>query len=185
MKTYISMLRGINVSGSNKIRMTDLKLLYEELGFNDVITYIQSGNLIFKSSLKTTDLILTNKIEHAIIDKFKLNVPVIIRSINELKNIISSNPFFKENDINIEKLHVTFLAQKSQEEIAEKIKVSDYLPDKFILIEKEIYLYCPNGYGNTKLTNTFFENKLKVKATTRNWRTTNKLLELANDRVTS
>lgn len=185
MKIYISMLRGINVSGSNKVRMTDLKLLYEELGFNEVITYIQSGNVIFKSSLKTTDLILTNKIEHAITDKFKLNVPVIIRSINELKNIISSNPFLKENDINIEKLHVTFLAQKPQGETVEKIKVSDYLPDKFNLIEKEIYLYCPNGYGNTKLTNTFFENKLKVKATTRNWRTTNKLLELANDWVTS
>ncbi len=178
MKTYISILRGINVSGSNKIKMNDLKLLYEELEFSNVVTYIQSGNVIFKSSKNLSDTNLSNKIEHAILNKFKLNVPVIIRSIDELENVIMANPFIKQNDIITEKLHVTFLSEKPRQPELEKIKSLDYSPDKFVIKEKEIYIYCPNGYGNTRLTNNFFENKLKVKATTRNWRTANKLLEL-------
>ncbi len=146
MKIYISMLRGINVSGQKKIQMIDLKALYEALKFKDVTTYIQSGNIIFKANEKIFDENLAIKIEEAIYKKYNFN---------------------------------TFLAENPPQANVESIKHIDYSPDKFIITGKEIYLYCPNGYGITKLSNNFFENKLKVKATTRNWKTVNKFVELA------
>ncbi len=179
METYISILRGINVGGKNKIKMPDLKEMYEELKFKDIVTYIQSGNIIFNSNQNVSNQNLAKKIEKGISEKFKLAVPVIIRTINEMESILKINPFLKMPGIDIEKLHVTFL-----EEIPEQLKLKevakyDYSPDKFIIINKEVYVYCPDGYGMTKLSNNFFENKLKTGATTRNWRTVNKLVELA------
>ncbi|HXL56115.1 MAG TPA: DUF1697 domain-containing protein, partial [Chitinophagaceae bacterium] len=98
MKIYISMLRGINVSGQKKIQMIDLKALYEALKFKDVTTYIQSGNIIFKANEKIFDENLAIKIEEAIYKKYNFNVPVIIRSVEEMENIISVNPFLKERE---------------------------------------------------------------------------------------
>ncbi len=112
MQTYISILRGINVSGQKKILMADLKLLFEKLKCENVTTYIQSGNVVFKSSTELTDLELSKKIETEIFKKYKFEVPVITRTKKELENVISSNPFLKEKNINIEKLHVTFLSEK-------------------------------------------------------------------------
>jgi uncharacterized protein (DUF1697 family) len=178
METFISILRGINVSGQKKIQMTDLKALYEGLKLKEVTTYIQSGNVIFKSK-GASDQKLTKRIEEAIYERFGFNVPVIIRTVDEMKHVISVNPFLKQSNIDIEKLHVTFLAEIPTQTNVGSIKNVDYSPDKFIIIDKEVYLYCPNGYGITKLSNNFFENKLKIKATTRNWKTVNKLFELA------
>src|SRR5215211_7651545 len=134
MKTYISMLRGINVSGQKKIQMTDLKVLYESLKFKDVTTYIQSGNIIFKTSEKISDENLALKIERAIYKKYNFNVPVIIRSVEEMESTISTNPFLREQGINIEKLHVTFLAENPQKTNVESIKHVDYSPNKFIIL---------------------------------------------------
>jgi uncharacterized protein (DUF1697 family) len=96
-----------------------------------------------------------------------------------MEHAISVNPFLKQSKIDIEKLHITFLAEIPEQENVESIRNINYSPDKFIIIDKEVYLYCPNGYGITKLSNNFFEQKLKIKATTRNWRTVNKLFEMA------
>ena len=178
METYISILRGINVSGQKKIQMTDRKKLYEDLKFKNVTTYIQSGNVIFKAT-KQKDEAIAKKIEDAISAKYNFHVPVIIRRVEEIKNTLAVNPLLKESNIDIEKLHVTFLEEVPDKTKVEAIKNVEYSPDKFIILSKEIFLYCPNGYGNTKLTNNFFENKLKVRATTRNWKTVNKLLEIA------
>jgi len=178
METFISILRGINVSGQKKIQMTDLKALYEALKFKDVTTYIQSGNVIFKSK-SASDQKLAKKIEDAIYERYSFAVPVIIRTVEEMEHSISVNPFLKQSKTDIEKLHITFLAKVPPQGNLESIRDIDYSPDKFIIIEKEVYLYCPNGYGITKLSNNFFEQKLKVKATTRNWKTVNKLVELA------
>ena len=174
MPTYISILRGINVSGQKKILMSDLKALYESLGFKNVVTYIQSGNVIFQFK-KETDAKLSQMIEAAISKKYQFDVPVIIRSLEEVEKIIAWNPFLNKKNTVIERLHVTFLA-----EIPSKEKFS-FPPDEFIIAGKEVFLHTPNGYGNTKLSNNFFENKLKVKATTRNWKTVNKLEELAKN----
>ena len=171
MATYISILRGINVSGQKKIRMEDLKGLYEGLDFSEVTTYIQSGNVIFKTGLNLSISGLSEKIEKAIEEKYHFHVPVIIRTADEIRKILSSNPFLDEDGLDREKLHVTFLEEKPQPTDVGAIQKFDFSPDRFWIIGKEVYLYCPGGYGNTKLSNTFFEKKLHVKATTRNWKT--------------
>ena len=126
-----------------------------------------------------TDLDLALQIEQAITAQYKFDVPVIIRSVQALKNAISNNPFLNKSNVDVEKLHVTFLAEIPSPSALEAISKFNYPPDEFIIVGKDIYLHCPINYGETKLSNSFFENKLKVKATTRNWKTTNKLLELA------
>lgn len=180
MQTFISILRGINVSGQKKILMDDLKSLYDHLQFKDVKTYIQSGNVIFKSDEKLSDAELAKKIEDEIFKKYKFQVPVIIRSEDEMEKIISANPFLKEKNIDPKKLHVTFLSKIPGKENIEQLEGMDFLPDRFKVSAKEIYLYVPNGYGETKISNTFFEKKLKVNATTRNWNTVNKLSEMTS-----
>jgi uncharacterized protein (DUF1697 family) len=178
MTVYISILRGINVSGHKKVPMAELKVLYEELNFKNIRSYIQSGNVVFESK-ESENRVLAKKIEKKIAEKFKFDVPVIIRSEKEFNKAVVQNPFLKEKNIDPEKLHITFLEEMPQQELSDKISMLDFKNDRFIILGTEIYLYCPDGYGNTKLTNTFFENKLKVTATTRNWRTANMLLDMA------
>ncbi len=179
VETYISILRGINVSGHKKIEMAGLKALYEELHFKDVTTYIQSGNVIFKTAKKVSNSSLSKTIEQAVFQKYNFQVPVITRTLQEMEQIISVNPFLTESDIDTEKLHVTFLSETPDTIKLENINNFNYPPDRFVITGKEVFLYCPVNYGETKLSNNFFESKLKVTATTRNWKTVNKLVELA------
>lgn len=185
MQKYISILRGINVGGKRKILMADLKALYEALGFKNPVTYIQSGNVIFETKAKAKNLsaeqagnALTEKIKKAISEKYGFDVPVIIRSVPEIQEIIKQNPFAKP-DVDIKSLHLTFLGENPSEENLEKIKTYDYSPDQFEIIGNNAFVFCSTGYSKSKLTNQFFEKKLKVSATTRNWKTVNKLLTLA------
>jgi uncharacterized protein (DUF1697 family) len=175
MATYLSILRGINVSGQKMIKMADLKALYETLGFKNITTYIQSGNVVFESKTKKN---LAALIEQKIKNTFGFDVPVIVLTQREMQAIVEQNPFLKEKNIELDRLYVTFLAETPLAENLTKIATYDYSPEVFVIKEKAAYLYCPKGYGNTKLSNSFFENKLKVKATTRNWNTTNKLFEI-------
>lgn len=174
MTTYISLLRGINVSGQKKIKMADLKKLYESLGFADVQTYIQSGNVVFKYT-KTDTKQLARKITDSIRKTYSFEVPVEIRTKDDLDKIIANNPFNAENH---NKLHVMFLAEKPQNPpIAEIEKMKDK-SEEFFIAGREIYLSTPNGYGKSKISNTFFEKKLGVSATTRNWKTVNALFDM-------
>ena len=180
MTTYISMLRGINVGRNKRVKMEDLKLLYKSLDLKDVKTYIQSGNIIFKSRNSDSND-LSNKIKIKIMEVFGFDVPVIIRTEKEYKKVIEDNPF-KEEDT--KQLYVTFLSETPSKNLIEDIDVdlrykTQYNLDKCVINRKEIYLYLPDGYGNTKLNNTFFEKKLKVSSTTRNWKTVNKLFDIA------
>jgi uncharacterized protein (DUF1697 family) len=178
METYIAILRGINVSGHKMINMKELKALLESSGFADVTTYIQSGNLIFQHK-KTDEQQLVKQIEKAISGKYGFEVPVVVRTAAEWKKAADSNPFLKGKDIDAEKLHITFLSVAPSKENLDKANTYNYEPDRFIVKGREVYIYAPDGYGNTKLNNTFFENKLKVTATTRNLKTVNKLSELS------
>ncbi len=177
METYIAILRGINVSGHKSVKMADLKKSLEELDFKNIRTYIQSGNVIFETK-KTKEEELEKKLEKKIEQAFRFEVPVIVRNHTELKKTVENNPFLDKRKEDVTKLHVTFLSQKPDSSLIASLSKNNYAPDEFIVAEKEIFLFCPNGYGNTKLSNTFFENKLKIKATTRNWKTINKLEEL-------
>jgi uncharacterized protein (DUF1697 family) len=178
MTTYISMLRGINVGGHKKIKMDTLKQLYAELGYTHVQTYIQSGNVIFQTQDADT-LNLVKNIAKQILEVTGLEVPVLVLELDEMKRIVENNPFNLDSTKNTASFHVTFLSETPDTISFEKIKSTDFGADHFELLNKAIYVYCPNGYGTTKLTNTFFENKLKVTATSRNWKTVNELVRLA------
>lgn len=158
--------------------MDALKKMYENLNFENMQTYVQSGNVTFLSKEndpKKLEKIISSKI----MAEFGFEVPVIVLNAKTLEAIIEGNPFAKDKLKDILFLHVTFLAnnplQFNKGSIIEKKQ-----PDEEIeFTSNAIYLYCPNGYGKTKLNNNFLETKLKVKATTRNWQTTNELLKLA------
>jgi len=159
--------------------MEDLKKVYEGIGFREIITYVQSGNVIFKTTRNHSYAVLSDTIEQAIKEKYSFHVPVIIRTVDEMRLTLSSNPFLNEDGIDREKLHVTFLEEEPSSADISVINKYDFPPDRFRIIGKEVYLYCPEGYGNTKLSNDFFEKKLHGKATTRNWKTVLKLEELS------
>jgi uncharacterized protein (DUF1697 family) len=174
MISYISILRGINVGGQRKILMADLKTLYENLGFKEVVTYIQSGNVVFKTETLMDGMDLKQKIEKVIAENYPFTVFVLVRTQTEWHNVLISNPFLKDNALGLEKLYVTFLDELPDNSLWDKIKNLDFAPEQFIILGKEVYLYT-SDYGKTKLSNSFFEKKLKVKATTRNWKTVQQL----------
>ena len=173
------MLRGINVSGQKNIRMDDLRLLYESLGFEDVTSYIQSGNVLFECSEKKAAEIKI-LIEKSIEEKYGFSVHVEIRTNKELKNILNNNPF---DPVQIEKdekrFLVTFLSESPDEHSVRDIQQFVLPGEKLIVSNLVVYLHCPDGYGKSKLSNNYIERKFRVSATTRNWRTANKLYELS------
>lgn len=179
MQTYISLLRGINVSGQKMIKMTELKTAYEELKFKNVRTYIQSGNVIFEASEESLEK-LSAKIVKKIKEKFGFDVPVIVIAREELEAFISANPFLKKVE-DISRLYITILAAIPAEAALKTLSGFSFIPDEFVVLGRGIYLNVQNGYGNSKLNNNFFENKLKVSATTRNWKTMLELKRMANE----
>ncbi|MFN8414730.1 MAG: DUF1697 domain-containing protein [Cytophagaceae bacterium] len=180
MATYISILRGINVSGKNIIKMETLRNMYESLGFKNCVTYIQSGNVVFESK-KTTPEKLVSAISSAIEKEFGFEVPVLVLTVETLQEIINQNPFVKDKKKDVKFFHVTFLAELSGVKEYDSILDKGQAGEEIAITSKAVYLYCPKGYGNTKWTNTFLESKLKVKATTRNWKTTLELLKMAGE----
>jgi len=172
------MLRGINMTGHNTIKMTGLAYLFRQFGYIDAETYIQSGNIVFTChNGNITDV--SSEIRKAILSEFNLNIAVITRTSDEMKKIISANPFLEEPGFDPSKIAVLFLELKPSDEQVLKVAGIDYPPDKFHINGSEIYVYCPNGFGKTKLYTNFFEAKMKVTGTARNWRTVNKLFEMA------
>ncbi|MDO9614475.1 MAG: DUF1697 domain-containing protein, partial [Bacteroidota bacterium] len=147
-------------------------------GFSKVETYIQSGNVIFESEQNVPNIDLEEKIQQAITETFGFDVPVIVRSADEWAKSIVNNPFWKEKDADIDRLHLTCLKEVPSPELLEKIKMFQFLPDRYEIIGKDVFIFCAAGYGTSKLTNPFFESKLKVPATTRNWKTVIKLHEM-------
>ena len=180
MKKYIALLRGINVSGQKKIKMADLKNLFEQLGFTNVITYIQSGNVIFSSKMSNKEEIVS-KIQQAIEKQFSFIVPTIIITDKELENTIDSFPY-SDVDIleNQTTLLISFLDRDLKKASLEEIEQYKAYSERIEINNSILYLYCPNGYGKSKLTNTFLEKKLDVVATTRNIKTVLKLKELCS-----
>ena len=181
METYIAILRGINVSGQKKIKMADLKVHLEELNFKNVRTYIQSGNVIFEHEATNPEG-LENEIEKKISEKYGFQLPTIIKIPSELEYVLNNNPFLNDPNKAANRLYVTFLSAIPSSINIGKLKNTDHSPEEYILDGKNIYFFSPNGYGKAKMNNNFFENKLKVTATTRNWKTVNKLLEISNER---
>jgi uncharacterized protein (DUF1697 family) len=178
MDTYVAILRGINVGGKRMIKMDALKQLFTSLGFQNVETYIQSGNVFFQCK-KTSEEKLAATIAKEIENIFSFDVTTIVKNVDELQDIITNNPFTKDKKKLVEHFHVTFLATTPTKVNVDSIAKLTFGDDAFAIIDKTVYLYCPNSYRNSKLTNSFFETKLKVIATTRNWKTCNELVSIA------
>lgn len=145
MKTYIVLLRGINVSGKNKLPMTDLRDLLNNLGFQNVQTYIQSGNIILDSDKSKSEV--CEEIKEAIKKKFEYDVPVIARTISEWEKTTENYPFSKENE---KIVAFTFLDKPTEEDT---IEVKNSGEDNYKIVDDVVYLICPSGFGKTKLTN--------------------------------
>jgi uncharacterized protein (DUF1697 family) len=182
MTAYVSILRGINVGGRNIIHMDALQKMYENLGFHSVTAYLQSGNVIFvDADIEVAQL--EQKISSRIKRDFGLDVPVIVMTIDVLKQVVDNNPFFKDPDKDQRFLHVTFLSATPNYYDSKTIEDKRQRGEEISFTDSAAYLYCPHGYGKTRLTNNFLEAKLKVVATTRNWKTANELLKIANQSV--
>jgi len=151
--------------------MAELRDMLNELGFQNVQTYIQSGNIILDS--EETKEIVCQKIKEAIAAKFGYDVPVLARTPNEWKSTLENYPFSQENE---KIVAFTFLDTVTKETTIEVKGIND---DRYKIVDDVVYLHCPSGFGKTKLTNSVIEKKLKATATTRNLKTTKKLLELA------
>ncbi len=171
---YITILRGINVSGQKKINMAELRQLLSNLGFQELNTYIQSGNIVFKADQNANELAVT--IRECILNHFGFEVPTLVLPADEMDMVIQENPF-QDKDLN--KLHVTFLSSQPNGQLIESLPPSPNPNESYLVKGKVIYVYCPDGYGRTKINNMFFERKLKTTATTRNWKTCWKLWEMA------
>jgi uncharacterized protein (DUF1697 family) len=180
MIMYISILRGINVSGQKCIKMDALRKMYENLGFKDIRTYAQSGNVIFQSREYRIDE-LEQIIRAQIKKDFGFDVPVILLPSDRLEKIVENNPFARDLNKDIAFMHVTFLSAKPKEFKRETIEAKKTVKEEIIFSDEAIYLYCPGGYGKTKLSNNFLETVLKVEATTRNWKSTTELLKVSKE----
>lgn len=169
------------MTGHNSIKMADLSSLYNRLGFRENKTYIQSGNVIFKAEGNVSEKEIAGKIEKEIYDKYGYTVPAMIRNMDELKNLFKTNPYLAEPDFDPSKMAVIFLHEAVTDAQIEKMRNVNYPPDKYQLADGEIFIYCPNGFGRTKLYTNFFEDKMKVTGTARNWKTITAILGLAEE----
>ncbi len=172
------MLRGINVGGHHPVKMERLRESFAALGFTQVQTYIQSGNVIFMAANKSPDD-LCKKIETRLAKDFRFPIPVTCRTVEQLRKAIQSNPLVKKPMCDPSKLHVTFLSQAPSKAALKQLKTWNTEPDIFACAGTEVYLHCPNGYHATKLSNNALEKALSAGATTRNWKTVNSLYEMA------
>jgi uncharacterized protein (DUF1697 family) len=174
--THVALLRGINVGGKNMLPMTDLVQMFVAAGCADVRNYIQSGNIIFRATPAKADK-LPGLIPKRIADAFGYKVPVIIRTAEQMGDVLRNNPFLKAGAAET-LLHVMFLADLPEAPRIAALDPHRSPPDEFFVREREIYLQLPNGAAETKLTNAWFDSKLATISTGRNWRTVQKLNEL-------
>jgi uncharacterized protein (DUF1697 family) len=184
MAVVISMLRGVNVGGHNKIKMDALRALYESLGLRDPQTYIQSGNVVFRTEER--DLVrLGKRIEDAIERKFAFRADVVLRTTSELRDAIRRNPFATRRGVDPSKLLVTFLAGDPDPEARSKVLRIKAEPEELRIDGLELYIYFPNGMARPKLSWTAIAKTLKTSGTGRNWNTVRELLEIAEKMETS
>jgi uncharacterized protein (DUF1697 family) len=177
MPIYVAMLRGINVGGHKKIKMEQLRASLDAMGLQQVKTYIQSGNVVFKTAKISSDSI-RRKIEKAILEDFGHSVSVITRTAETLKSVIEKNPFLKQRGIDHDKLHLMFLSETPAASAIKQLEALVAAPDQLHCHGEEVYFYLPNGVADSILMKKPLERLLNAKITTRNWRTVNALHQM-------
>ena len=174
MKTYVVLLRGVNVSGKNLIKMALLKQVVTAAGFTDVTTYIQSGNIVLKS--RNTASQIEKDLALLISTHFNCEVAVFCLDVSDLETALKNNPF--PTDAPPNKVFITFLKETPSPDLIQQLQTIDFKGEVFKVRDKVLYFYLPEGMEASKMSNNFFERKLKVIATGRNLNTIKKLMEL-------
>jgi uncharacterized protein (DUF1697 family) len=174
---HLALLRGINVSGHNMIKMTTLKKMLHDIDFQNIETYIQSGNVFVETEEENQNSIGFT-IKQKIFKELGFDVPAIVISKLDLEKCLTNNPVFKEKDVDVKKLYVAFISKELNNNALNDLKISQFKPDEAFIDGNRIYMKLETGAANTKLTQKYIEKKLNVIATSRNWNTVNKLLEL-------
>ncbi len=180
MTVAVAMLRGINLGGHRKIKMEALRGWCEALGLRDVQTHVQSGNVVFRTSKRDPGA-LRKQMEDAIEREVGFRADVVLRTTAELKGVIARNPFAGRADVAPAKLAVTFLASDPGDEGRERVRTIPAAPEELVIEGRELYIYFPNGMARPKLSMPLLERTLRIPATSRNWNTVTKLLELAEE----
>ncbi|MGO8795957.1 MAG: DUF1697 domain-containing protein [Candidatus Sulfotelmatobacter sp.] len=180
MPVYTSMLRGINVGPHKRMKMDRLRASFEALGLEHVQTYIQSGNVVFRTGEISTSR-LSKQIEERLLADFNFSVPVVTRTAKEMSDAVDNNPFLKEKGIDLEKLHVMFLSDSPPPAALKQFTELITLPDRLYRICKELFFYLPNGVSGSILMKQPVERLLQVVPTMRNWRTVNQLAQMCKD----
>ncbi|HWA81897.1 MAG TPA: DUF1697 domain-containing protein [Fimbriimonadaceae bacterium] len=173
---YVALLRGINVGGKNILPMKDLAAMFVEVGCADVRTYIQSGNVVFRAESETAERAAVI-VPAFILERFQIRAPVIVRDQTEIEAVIVGNPYLNEG-VPPEEIGILFLGSVPASEQIEKLDPARSAPDRFEVVGRDVYMHLVTGFAKTKLTNDYFESRLKTPGTARNWRTVLKLREM-------
>lgn len=181
MVTHLALLRGINVSGHNMMKMEALKSMLEKAGFQNVETYIQSGN-VFVDSEEENAASVGFKIKQEIFKEFGHDVPAVVISQEDLNSSLKNNPFLKEKDVDTKKLYVAFLSNTLRSESITDLKISQFKPDEAIIDGNKIFIKYAVGAGKTRLDQKYIEKKLNLTATIRNWNTVTQLSKMFEER---
>ncbi|WP_276169127.1 DUF1697 domain-containing protein [Zobellia alginiliquefaciens] len=179
MTTYIALLRGINVSGKKKVPMAELRNMLTNMGFLNVKTYIQSGNVVFESQEESTAKLATSITKNIQIT-FGFEVPVLVKTRANLEKIFNDNPYTNAEAIAQKQVYFVLLKNPPELEFVEAFSSEEYVNEEFKITNSCVYLFCKTGYGKAKLNNNLVERKLKVESTTRNHATMVKLLEISS-----
>lgn len=176
---YVALIRGINVGGHRKLPMSDLRGIFADRGYTNVVTYIQSGNVVFGSE-GTDAAAMEQEIAQCIASTFSLDVQVMVRTPEELGAVAAGNPFL-DRATQPSQLHVSFLSRAPTEEQLAVIDPKEFMPDEVAASGRALYLWCPNGIGRTTIPLARWERRWGMNITTRNWNTVTKLLDLATE----
>ena len=179
MATYVALLRGINLGARNKVPMGQLRSSLTAAGFEDVATYVQSGNVVLRRRGGSADEVAA-EIEQQVANDFGVAATVVVRTPAQLDKVARGNPFLAEETDPL-KLHVVFLERAPQAAASRRLDPERSSPDRFSVRGRDIYLHLPNGFHRSKLTLDYFESTLGVTGTVRNWRTLTKLVALASE----
>ena len=178
MTVYVALLRGINIGPHKRMKMERLRATCEALGFKNVRTYIQSGNIVCQAGKLSSDAV-ARKIEAQVMKDFGFSADVIARTGDEMKQIVMGNPLLKEPGVDTSKLHVVFFSEVPSAEAIKKLEAIVQAPDKVRHRVKEIYFYFPNGVSGSSIWKHNLDRVLGISGTMRNWRTVNTLYEMA------
>jgi uncharacterized protein (DUF1697 family) len=172
--SYVSLLRGINLGPTTQVSMPELKQVYADLGFDDVETYIRSGNVVFGSDDPPD--VVRRRIESGIAERLDMTIDVVLRTHDELVAVVERNPFSAADP---KHLHVVFLAAPVPDELTGRLAEQDFGSDEYTPDGREVYLHLPNGFGRSKLATRMSALRAPVVGSVRNWRTVNKLRDLS------